>query len=165
MHRREKENQALEEIFYQHHRRLFISALAVTGCPARAEDAVQEAFYKLFRLQKKPRHLEAYVFRSVRNAAWDQLRKNPSAQTDISESIFDPHDGPAETIVQKEYKEKLSRLLKELSADERETIISHIWADLSFRQIAKIRQNSINTVSSWYRRGMEKLRRQLEDKP
>jgi RNA polymerase sigma factor (sigma-70 family) len=152
----------LERLFREHNLQLFTSALGVTGCPERAEDAVQEAFYRLFRRQDRPRHIKAYVFRSVRNAALDQLERNrPERPIERDEAIFDWREGPDETAVMNEFRRDVAQAMKTLSEDERETVISHIYADLSFREIAKIRETSTNTIWSWYRRAMAKLRRQL----
>ena len=157
---------ALEKLFRKHNLQLFTSALAITRRPERAEDAVQEAFYHLFRLENRPRHLKAYVFRSVRNAALDQLGRNHrSRPIEVDEVVFDCSEGPAYAAEMKEFRCEVIRAMGALSKDERETVINHLYADLSFREIAKIREISINTVWSWYRRGMEKLRRQLGDKP
>lgn len=155
---------SLENLFRKYSLELFISALAVTGCPERAEDAVQEAFYRLFRLEHKPQHLKAYVFRCVRNAALDQLERNRPVEIKDDEFIFDSSERPAETAERNEFRQEVVQAMKTLSDDEREIVISHVYADLSFRKIAKAREMSINTIWSWYRRGMEKLRRQLETK-
>ncbi|MHC4646759.1 MAG: RNA polymerase sigma factor [Planctomycetota bacterium] len=162
-HTKDTLDSALERLFREHSEQLFISALAVTGCPERAEDAVQEAFYGLFRMKRSPRHLKAYVFRAVRNAALDQLEQKPRDGIKDSEPIFDSGGGPPDAAEKNEFKIKVIRAMKTLSDDERETVVSHLYADLTFRQIAKVREISINTVWSWYRRGMEKLRRQLGD--
>lgn len=157
---------ALEKLFRERNLELFVSALAITGCSERAEDAVQEAFYGLFRLEYRPRHLKAYVFRSVRNAALDQVgRRRPNRPIEDNEVIFDWRDGPADTAVMNEFRHDVAQAMKTLSEDEREAVINHLYADLSFREIAKIRGISINTVWSWYRRGMEKLRRELGNEP
>jgi RNA polymerase sigma factor (sigma-70 family) len=155
-------NDRLERLFREYGTQLFVSALAVTGCAERAEDAVQEAFCRLFRLQHKPRHLKAYVFRSVRNAALDQLRRHPPGELEITEALFDPGDDPGKTAAENEFKRSVALAMKSLTDDQRETVINHLYADLTFREIAISREVSVNTVSSWYRRGIEKLRRLLE---
>ena len=152
----------LERLFREYGTHLFVSALAVTGCAERAEDAVQEAFYRLFRLLHRPRHLKAYVFRSVRNAAVDQLRRCQPGELELTEVLFDPADDPGKTAAENEFKHSVALALSALSEDERETVINHLYADLSFREIALSREISVNTVSSWYRRGLKKLRRLLE---
>ena len=48
--------------------------------------------------------------------------------------------------------------LAALSPDERETIILKIYDDFSFQEIADLRAVPLATASSWYRRGLAKLR-------
>ena len=156
-------NDRLERLFREYGTHLFVSALAVTGCAERAEDAVQEAFCRLFRLRHRPRHLKAYVFRSVRNAAVDQLRRDPPGELQITEALFDPgKNDPGKTAAENEFKHSVALAMKSLTEDQRETVINHLYADLSFREIAMAREISVNTVSSWYRRGIEKLLTLLE---
>ena len=154
-------NDRLAELFREHSQHLFACALAVTGSCEQAEDAVQEAFYRLFRLRKEPRYLKAYVFRSVRNAALDQRKRNSSVDLEVSAAVFDLSDEPSDRAGARELARKVDRAMAQLSADERETIVSHLYGTLTFREIAEIRGASSNTVSSWYRRGIEKLRRQI----
>ena len=155
----------LENIYRQCRRQLFTCALAITRCPDRAEDAIQEAFYRLFRTNGKPRCLKAYVFRAVRNAAIDQFRRNPPPAEELDEFIFDPGAGPRDAAADKEFQGQAARALLALSEDERETIVQHLYGDLTFREIAQVREAPIGTVTAWYRRGIEKLRRQLEERP
>ena len=53
---------------------------------------------------------------------------------------------------------EIERWLQQLSSDERETIVLKIYGDLSFHEIADLRQIPLPTVASWYRRGLEKLK-------
>lgn len=156
-------NGSLDRIYRQHRQQLFTCALAITRCPDRAEDAVQEAFYRLFRLNSQPRHLKAYVFRAVRNAAIDQLRHNAVPDEEVSEFIFDPAPGPRDTAAENELRQQVTEALRSLSDDERETIVQHLHGDLTFREIAEIRETPLGTVTAWYRRGLDKLRTRLEE--
>jgi len=162
-HTRETLDSALERVFRDHSQQLFISALAVTGCPERAEDAVQEAFYRLFRMKQKPRHLKAYVFRTVRNAALNQRKEKSAEGMEDVEFIFAAEEGPGDSAERNEFRQRAAQAMKNLSDDERETVISRLYADLTFRQIGRVRDTSVNTVCSWYRRGMQKLRKELGD--
>jgi RNA polymerase sigma-70 factor, ECF subfamily len=158
-------NGALDRIFRENRQQLFTCALAVTRCDHRAEDAVQEAFFRLFRIEAQPENLRAYVFRAVRNAALDQLRKNPMPCETISESIFDSRPGPEQKAIEAEFKQKVMAVMAELSADESETIVQHLYGDLTFREIAEIREIPLGTVTSWYQRGLQKMRIAMEEKP
>ena len=156
-------NDRLADLFREHSQHLFACALAVAGSCEQAEDAVQEAFYRLFRLRKEPHHLKAYVFRSVRNAALDQRKRNSPVGPEVSDAVFDLSDEPSDRAGARELSLKVDQAMAQLSVDERETIVSHLYGDLTFREIAEIRGASDNTVSSWYRRGIEKLRKRIGD--
>jgi RNA polymerase sigma-70 factor (ECF subfamily) len=70
----------LERLYGEYRQQLFTCALAITCSPARAEDAVHDAFCRMLRRRRAVDDaaavdLKAYVFRAVRNAAVDQLRR------------------------------------------------------------------------------------------
>jgi len=153
----------LEKVYEQFSRRLFTCALAITRSPELAEDAMHDAFCRLLSLKETPRDLKVYVFRSVRNAAVNLVRKSGRTIDLTEDYIFDPCAGPRETAEMTEFRRRAAEALQILSDDERETIVQHLYADLTFREIAEVRENSINTVASWYRRGLAKLRQQLEE--
>jgi RNA polymerase sigma factor (sigma-70 family) len=94
----------LAELYQQHRQGLYTLALSITRNPHRAEDAVQDAFVRLYR-----RHRPAvgdpasYVFMAVRNASIDQIRKRKRDQRAASCIYEDaapaegPRDGPGST--------------------------------------------------------------------
>lgn len=157
-------NGSLDRIYRKHRQQLFTCALAVTRCPDRAEDAIQEAFYRLFRLERKPRYLKAYVFRAVRNAAIDQVKRNPPPRDNgVLDFVFDPGEDPRAAAAGEEFKRRVAHALLALSEDQRETIVQHIYGGLTFREIAHIRETPQGTVAAWYHRGIRKLRTKLEE--
>jgi RNA polymerase sigma-70 factor (ECF subfamily) len=106
--------------------------------------------------------LKPYVFRAVRNAALDQLRRLGPPREPLRDSVFDPGSGPAALAEDAEFKRQVVDLLARLSADERETIVQHLYGDLTFQEIATLRETPLGTVVTWYRRGLDKLRQKLE---
>ena len=64
---------------------------------------------------------------------------------------------------QREIAIDIDRALHRLPSEQREIILLKLSEDLTFREIAEMRDVPINTVSSWYRRGIEKLRKRLGD--
>lgn len=155
-------NGTLEHVYRENRQQLFTCALAVTQSPDRAEDAIQEAFCRLFRLHARPQNLKAYVFRTVRNAAIEQMRRNPLPRETPPTSILETRPGPDESASSREFQSQVAEALTALSADESETIVQHLYADLTFREIAEIREAPLGTITSWYQRGLQKLRAQLE---
>jgi RNA polymerase sigma-70 factor (ECF subfamily) len=145
---------------------LFTCALAITGSPSRAEDAVHDAFCRVLRRHdatgERMIDLKSYVFRAVRNAALDQLRNSGPPREPLPDYVFDPASGPADAAADAEFTRQIVELLARLSSDERETIVQHLYGNLTFQEIATLRETPLGTVVTWYRRGLEKLRQKLE---
>lgn len=114
-------------------------------------------------MEKAPRNLKAYVFRAVRNAAIDLVRRNNRTVSTVEEYIVDPSNNQRDKAAAKQFQRRLAEALATLSEDERETIVQHLYADLTLREIAEMRERPAGTIATWYRRGIEKLRERLED--
>jgi len=155
----------LEKIYDDFSQQLFVCALAVTGNKELAEDAMHNAFCHLFHLNFVPQNLKAYVFKSVRNSAIDLIRQNGRTILFSENYIFDSENShnPREIANRNQFQYKVSQALLKLSEDEREVIVQHLYADLTFREIAELLNISIGTVTSWYHRGLERLKKLLEE--
>jgi RNA polymerase sigma-70 factor, ECF subfamily len=152
----------LQRIYCDCRQQLFTCALVITRSPDHAEDAVHDAFCRLFKQDKYPNDLQAYVFRAVRNAAIDQIRLHATTNDPLPDFIFDPQEPPEQLAEKAEFKRHMAERLLSLSGDEQETIVQHLYGELTFQQIADIRDAPLGTITSWYRRGLEKLRAKLE---
>jgi RNA polymerase sigma-70 factor, ECF subfamily len=140
--------------FYESNRReLYTYSLALTRNREAAEDAIHNAFQRLLRRGSAPTDLRPYVFRCVRNAAIDDLRQERRREDGIFDLPNNTDPAPARQLGA-----DLQRVLGQLSEDERETIVLKVFDGMTFQEVADLRDASINTVASWYRRGMEKLK-------
>ncbi len=153
----------LEAIYERSGARLYACALAVTASGSLAEDAVHNAFQRTLKLERRPKHLDAYLFRSVRNAAIDLMRKEGRLTPLEPDMIFECSATQETHVDRAEMLDRVSAGLANLAANERETIMEHLIAELTFREIAELRDRSMGTVTSWYRRGLKKLRDSLEN--
>lgn len=97
--------------------------------------------------------MRPYVFRCVRNAAIDDLRRERRRE----DGIFDLPSN-TDPALARQLGAELQRLLGQLSEDERETIVLKVFDGMTLQEIADLRDAFINTVASRYRRGMEKLK-------
>ena len=147
----------LSTCYEKHHRHLYLVALAVTMDRQAAEDAVHDALERLLRKRRRPDDPVAYVTQAVRNAAIDLVRQRRAHETDLDEVFEAPRVESGRVSPR-----LLAAALANLRGDERETIWLHLYADMSFREIAVLRGRSLNTIASWYRRGITKLRQALE---
>lgn len=168
-------NRWLEEIYRSDRRALFALALSVTRRPAMAEDAVHEAVVRLAGKGCPPEgDARAYVFRSVRNAALDQLRAvrrgvagktlpPPSAVNGSGLPIFvDPGPCPAEQSEQHEQRRRLRSAVQTLPDAQREAVVMKVFGGLTFQQIAEASDAPLSTIASRYQRGLARLKTQLE---
>lgn len=151
----------LEDIYDLYEVELFACALSVTGCRELAADAVHDAFCSLLAISVQPDDLKSYTFRAVRNAALQVIRKKRPFTGLPTESFFDMSRDAEELATEAEDRAKLNRALEMLSGPHREVILLHLYSGLTFREISVIRNDSINTVASWYRRGLQELRGHL----
>jgi RNA polymerase sigma-70 factor (ECF subfamily) len=124
------------------------------------EDVVQDAFVKLVTLREPPREAVPWLYRVVRNGALDagkSARRRQRRQSAVARSarwFVEPDiDGlDAETAVAG---------LQKLAADQRETVVAHLWGGLSFEQIAEAFGCSASTAFRRYRAAIDALREQL----
>jgi len=153
----------LERVYRDHRQGLYTLALSVTRCPGRAEDAVQEAFARLWSRGAAPSgDPVAYVFASVRNAAIDQVRRHPPDHPRETVSIYNglPTD-PALNAVTEEQHRAVREAIEALPDAQRESIVMKIYGGLTFRQMAEALGEPLPTVAARYRRALEVLSRQI----
>ena len=153
----------LESIYRCHRQGLYTLALSITRQDGRAEDAVQEAFARLWRSSRRPQgDPVAYVFAAVRNAALDQAARS-DLSVGLPASIFDGQAAdPAKHAVEAESQRRLREAIDDLPDPQRQVVVLKAYAGLTFEQIAEVCGQPLSTVASRYRRVLEKLKQQLE---
>jgi RNA polymerase sigma-70 factor (ECF subfamily) len=146
--------------------KLLLFARQWLPCTADTEDVVQTAFVRWWR-QNPNASREHYplLYAAVRSAALDLLKKNtrrvlreehPDAVSlGSSDSCFAP------ALEQQEDAEALQAALAQLPQPQREVVVLRIWGELTFAEIGTSLGESINTVASRYRAGLETLRKLL----
>jgi RNA polymerase sigma-70 factor (ECF subfamily) len=156
--------QEIEAIYQQYRQGLYTLALAVTRRGELAEDAIQEAFARLWKFKAPPPGDKvAYVFAAVRNAAIDQLRRQRHRDRQ-PQSIYDGHEGPLADAQTSERRDMVRLAVDALGEQQREVVVMKIYGGLTFEQIAKTLDEPLATVASRYRRAMEAIKVQLEGK-
>lgn len=139
-------------------------ALAVLGERQAAEDAVQEAFLRVWRRRERLRagELDAYLVRAARNLALDMHRYRSRRAALGSEA--DPEQValvvPRRPDAQEE-SERLSRALHALPLEQREVVLLRVVEGLTAPQVAARTGVPEGTVSSRLRYGLNRLRQLL----
>jgi RNA polymerase sigma-70 factor (ECF subfamily) len=153
-----------KECYAQLAPKLLLFARQWVPCQADAEDVVQVAFVRFWR-QQPMAHEEHYplLFTAVRSAALDWRRKHqrrvrrelhPEAMLNIEALAFFEN-----SLEQREDAATVEAALIRLPEAQREVVVLRIWGELTFAEIGTALGESINTVASRYRSGIETLRK------
>jgi RNA polymerase sigma-70 factor (ECF subfamily) len=142
--------------------RLYRTALSMLGCREDAEDTVQEVFVAVWQARRRvteSQDLTAYLFTALRRAAGRCAARRARAPrlSDIAvheavAPLAQHYDGA------NPYSEQLQRALLALPTEQREVVALKIDGELTFAEIARVLDVSINTAASRYRYALEKLR-------
>ncbi|HOX02683.1 MAG TPA: sigma-70 family RNA polymerase sigma factor [Candidatus Paceibacterota bacterium] len=130
--------------------------------PPAAEDAVQDVFMSLIVQSQPPEHVKAWLYRAVRNRAFQCLRsrgrrtRREDRAGAEAPGWFEPSPGKALDAHEAE------QALRRLDPDEREAVTLRIWGGLTLEEIAAILSCSVATVFRRYQRGIENVRNHLE---
>ena len=81
---------------------------------------------------------------------------------DLSDNAREAAEKRDEAAEKREFERRAAQALDTLPEDERETIVHHLYAGLTFREIAEMRDAPLGTVTSWYQRGISRLRARLK---
>ena len=166
-------NELLENLYRQHRQGLYSFALSIVRSPDLAEDAVQNAFAKLFHQSNQKEsalrngNAVAYVFRTVRNSAID-LQRSDARKRRLSEALFDKYQPPdesncpSERLLTRERDELLRVAINQLSDSDRESVILKLFAGLTFEEAGKVAGTSPKTIATRYRRAIGKLENHLK---
>lgn len=160
---------------YVHHTYNFVRRLYNNEHDAR--DITQEVFIKVWKSIHKynpNQNFKTWLFTIARNTTIDWLRKrkeqvfsdlNPNDDEDFEDTLVDNEPLPDAIFAQKELRINLESFLNILPIDQKTIILLHIIEDMTFDEISLILEKPLNTIKSYYRRGITRLRESLESAP
>jgi len=143
--------------FYQDHgSALLLYACSLLGRKHAAEDVLHQVFMKLLEQNTMPGEPRPYLFRAVRNAALNVMRQESKDVdvTDIEPWFEAPQQDHAANLT-------LKAELVQISVEQRQVLVMHLWGGLSFEEIGKVLDIPANTSASRYRYAIQKLRERM----
>lgn len=150
---------ALLQVFEEHHLPLYRFAYRMTGSVADAEDIVQECFLQLLRPGCKydagRTALRIYLFGVVRNQALKRLRRR-----DLAGALG--HEGsPEKDVLRGELAKVVSRAVMALPETQREVLILAHYEQMPLAEIARVMEIEVTAVKSRLQRARAELKERL----
>ncbi|PZX59964.1 sigma-70 family RNA polymerase sigma factor [Hydrotalea sandarakina] len=163
---------ALELLINRHKEKIFTSILFMVKDKYLTEDLFQEVFIKIIDTLRSNRYNEEgkfiqWALRIAHNLCVDYFRKikRNSIISSDDKDVFDllnlTNESADTRIVQQQTRQKLHLMLSCLPDEQREVIVLRHFADMSFKEIAKITNTSINTSLGRMRYGLINLRKMM----
>ncbi len=168
------ETNAFEQLAKEHLKALYSYCLAVTCDVHKAEELAQETLYRAYvsfhRLSNKNAFF-SWLIAIAKRSSWSwfrQARRDPLMQrlnedgANPLDSIEDSASNISERIAEKERIQKTLKALKKLSQSNREVIILRYFEELSYDEIARRLNVSVDAVDQRLTRSKQQLRRSLK---
>ncbi|QPC91555.1 sigma-70 family RNA polymerase sigma factor [Mesorhizobium sp. INR15] len=157
------------DILYRHTcAKLFGVCLRILGDRGEAEDALQEIYIKIWAKADRFAISElspiSWLVAIARNHSIDRIRarRPPSVGLSVAQDIADPAPGPDALVIAATDAERLRRCIDGLASEKADAVRGAYLDGESYAELARRYNVPINTMRTWLRRSLIKIRAQLE---
>ena len=163
-----RDRRAFDMLYAQTSGRLFAVAVRIMKNRVEAEDILQDAFIRIWQRADSFRPGQAqpisWLIAITRNLAIDRLRarKAPVAPIEMAEEIPDGGPSPEAATAQAQERARIETCLEELEAKRAEAVRSAYLEGYSYQELADRFETPLNTIRTWLRRSLLRLRDCLE---
>lgn len=172
----EGQERAFEELLSRHQQKIYTSIYLFVKDQAVAEDIFQEVFIKIIDTLRKGKYNHEgkflqWAMRIAYNMCVDTFRRNkrrPFVSATETFDIFDilqsSDDNAEQSMIRSQTHDKVRKLVDALPPEQREVVILRHYADMSFKEIAKLTRVSINTALGRMRYALINMRKMIEER-
>jgi RNA polymerase sigma-70 factor (ECF subfamily) len=163
-----KDRAAFDLLYRQTSAKLFGICLRVLNDRADAEEALQEVFVKIWtkadRFAMSDLSPISWLAAVARNHSIDRIRarRRPAMDIDAALDVADPAPGPEAEAVAGGESERIHHCLDELDKDRAAAVRGAYLTGESYAELAVRHGVPLNTMRTWLRRSLMKLRECLE---
>ncbi len=167
---------ALQTLILRHKDRIYTAIFMLVRDRYLAEDLFQETFLKIIRTMREGRYSEQgkflpWAIRVAHNLCMDYFRRVrqhvaitlPDGR-DIAALISYAHESPEAALERRQTHTRVRELIATLPEEQREVIVLRMYGNLSFKEISRLTNVSINTALGRMRYGLINLRRLIAEK-
>jgi RNA polymerase sigma-70 factor, ECF subfamily len=172
---------ALSSMLSRYQNRLYRYLLRMVRQPAEAEDLFQQTWLRVaekIHSYDQRRNFEAWLFTLARNLAIDHLRRvrpesldepvtaeGSGASSETASARLVSHETPAlDRVLARERTTRLADAMEMLPVIQREVLTLRFEEEMKLEEIAEILGAPLSTVKTRLRRGLERLRGNLESR-
>ena len=167
---------AFEELLNRHRSKIYTSIYLFVKEQSLAEDIFQEVFIKIINTLRSGKYnhegkFVQWAMRIAYNMCVDQFRRKkrrpqvaPTESFDIFDVLHVSEENMETTMIKSQTHERIRHLVDSLPPEQREVVILRHYADMSFKEIAKLTRVSINTALGRMRYALINIRKMVEEK-
>ncbi len=166
--------EAMSVLIDRHKSRIFTTIYLIVKDKYVAEDILQDVFIKTINIINNKKYNEQgkflpWVLRIAHNQAIDHFRKEKrnvkitlSDGSDVFNSLRFSEDFSETNNLSKESKKLLKKIIETLPDKQKQVLIMRHYMDMSFQEIAKATNVSINTALGRMRYALITLRKKIK---
>ncbi len=153
--------EVFDDIYYQTKNIVYYSIFIILKDNQLSEDIMQDTYLKALNkihTYKRKAHFKSWLTTIAKNLAINEFnRRKKEMLIDISENeyIFGSCSSTAENEV------LINQIFTVLSETEKEIVMLHIIGDMKHREIAKLLNKPLGTITWTYNKAIKKLRNEL----
>lgn len=176
----EGQEKAFRELVQRYHGLVYNVIFRLTQHRELSEEMTQEAFLKAYRnlhTYDPARAFRPWLLKIASNATLSELRKmnrqSTTSLNELEESGFSPENAPhPDNVGRDEVSAALERAdagkvvlsaLEKLDPRYKQALLLRYQHELSYEEVAETLEVPLNTVRTWLRRGLEKLRNEVKE--
>ncbi|MEY4107100.1 MAG: hypothetical protein RL181_1442 [Bacteroidota bacterium] len=172
----EGNERAFQELLDRHQQKIFTSIYLFVKDQSLAEDIFQEVFIKIIATLRQGKYNHEgkflqWAMRIAYNMCVDYFRRtkrrpkvSPTDTFDIFDVLQSTDANAEQHIVRSQTHDRIRQLVDMLPPEQREVVILRHYADMSFKEIAKLTRVSINTALGRMRYALINIRKMVEEK-
>lgn len=172
----EGDERSFEQLLNRHRQKIYTSIYLFVKDQALAEDIFQEVFIKIIDTLRKGKYnhegkFVQWAMRISYNMCVDYFRRNkrrpkvaPTETFDIFDVLQVNDDNAEQRMIKSQTHDKIRHLVDQLPPEQREVVILRHYADMSFKEIAKLTRVSINTALGRMRYALINIRKMVEER-
>ncbi|RVH01062.1 sigma-70 family RNA polymerase sigma factor [Sinorhizobium meliloti] len=163
-----KDRAAFDALYRSTSAKLFGVCLRILNNRSEAEEVVQEVFVKIWTRADRFAISElspiSWLVAIARHQAIDRIRvrRLPTSDLDAALNVSDSAPNPEMAVLASSRREEIDRCLDELEEERGEAVRGAYLEGLSYSELAERHRIPLNTMRTWLRRSLMKLKECLE---